>query len=242
MTGAFLAGLLASSALLVGALVSIRFTIGRSLLGLILGFGSGVLISAVAYDLVGDAITISDGRTITAGLVTGALVFYAGDMVIDGAGGAGRKRPQANEASAPMAIVLGTVLDGVPESVVLGLTLLDGEGVSLTMFVAIFISNLPEAVGATTGLLAGGRPRSRVLAMWALVVLVSGLASLVGYAALDGAAAGSIAFVQAFAAGAILTMLADTMMPEAFEGGGPATGLATTVGFALAFTLVTLEG
>ena len=136
-----------------------------------------------------------------------------------------------------MAIVLGTVLDGIPESVVLGLTLLDGEGLSLTMFVAVFLSNLPEAIGATSGLLAAGKPKGGVLAMWATVVLVSGAASMLGYAVFDDAAAGTIAFVQAFAAGAILTMLADTMVPEAVEHAGAWVGLVTVLGFIGAFLL-----
>jgi zinc transporter, ZIP family len=109
------------------------------------------------------------------------------------------------------------------------------------MFIAVFLSNLPEAIGATTGFLARGSTPTRVVAMWSAVTLAAGLASMLGYAALDDASTAAIAFVQAFAAGAILTMLADTMMPEAFEHGGPIAGLVTTVGFATAFTLVAIE-
>jgi ZIP family zinc transporter len=140
-----------------------------------------------------------------------------------------------------MAIVLGTVLDGIPESIVVGLTLLSGQGLSIAMVAAVFVSNLPESMAASTGLRRGGVSRLRILGMWALVVLASAAAAALGYALLGGASERWIATVQAFAAGAILTMLADSMMPEAFESGGPAAGLATTAGFALAFAISAWE-
>jgi zinc transporter, ZIP family len=129
------------------------------------------------------------------------------------------------------------VLDGIPESIVLGLTLLTGEGVSVAMIAAVFLSNLPESVAATVGLHSAGWPVARVMGLWALVTAAAGIAALLGYALLDGASPRAIAFVLAFAGGAILTMLADTMMPEAFEHGG----LATTAGFGLAFAITALE-
>jgi zinc transporter, ZIP family len=137
--------------------------------------------------------------------------------------------------------VLGIVLDGIPESIVLGLTLLTGEGISAAMLAAVFLSNLPESVAATVGLRSGGWSGGRVMGLWALVTAASGIAALVGFAVLDGAAPRTIAFVLAFAGGAILTMLADTMMPEAFEKGGRYVGLATTAGFGLAFAISALE-
>ena len=133
------------------------------------------------------------------------------------------------------------MLDGIPESIVLGLTLLSGEGVSAAMLAAVFLSNLPEAIAATVGLRAGGWDAARIIWLWVLVTAVAGLASLLGYVALDGASPGLVAFVLAFAGGAILTMLADTMMPEAFEHGGRYVGLVTTVGFGVAFALSELE-
>jgi ZIP family zinc transporter len=124
---------------------------------------------------------------------------------------------------------------------VIGLTLLQGGSVSVAMLVAVFLSNLPEAIGATSGLAAAGLRRSRILGLWALVVLASALASLAGYALFDGASADTIAFVLAFAGGAILTMLAETMMPEAYLRGGRAVGLVTTLGFGVAFAVSALD-
>jgi ZIP family zinc transporter len=157
-------------------------------------------------------------------------------------GGADRKRSDGSQASgSALAIVLGIVLDGIPESATLGIGLLSGEGVGVALVAAIFISNIPEAIAATAGLSASGWRRTRLLGLWTLVALVSGLAALAGYVLLDGASPATIAFVLAFAAGAILTMLADTMMPEAFENGGKVVGLATTLGFGLAFALTGLD-
>ena len=137
--------------------------------------------------------------------------------------------------------MLGIILDGMPESAVIGLGLLGGAGVCAAVLAAVFLSNLPEAVAATSGLVKSGWSGRNVLVLWLVVALVSGLASLAGYAFLDGASGDVLAFVLAFAGGAILTMLADTMMPEAFEHGGRLVGVFTTLGFALAFAISALE-
>ena len=137
--------------------------------------------------------------------------------------------------------MLGTVLDGVPESIVLGLTVLDDGGVSVALLVAVLLSNLPEALSATAELHEAGWSGRRCLLLWTVVALVSGLAAAAGYAVFASAAPATLAFVQAFAGGAILCMLADTMMPEAFTHGGRAVGLATAAGFGLAYGL-SLQG
>ena len=209
-----------------------------------MAFGAGVLISAVAYDLVADAFESSAGNgSLALGLAAGALTFYAGDAVIDSMGGDKRKSmtpaPGPGTGSA-LAIVLGIVLDGIPESAVIGLGLLSGEGVSVAVIAAVFLSNLPEAIAATTGLSRGGWASRNIIGLWVLVAAVSGLASLLGYALFDSAGASAQAFVLAFAAGAILTMLVDTMIPEAFADGGDLVGLATVLGFASAFFLTTI--
>ena len=243
MSGAFLWGLFASSSLVVGGALALLLPIRERLLGLVMAFGAGVLISAVAYELVAEAFETSAGNgSLALGLSAGALTFFVGDAVIDRMGGDKRKsmRGSAGTGSA-LAIVLGIVLDGIPESAVIGLGLLNGTGVSVAVIAAVFLSNLPEAIAATTGLKAGGWRPGRVMGLWVLVAVVSGLASLAGYAVFDSAGPSAVAFVLAFAGGAILTMLADTMMPEAFEHGGKLVGLVTTLGFGLAFALSMLE-
>jgi zinc transporter, ZIP family len=243
MSEAFAWGLLASSSLLLGGVLALRFEIGPRVLGIVMSFGAGVLISAVSFELVLEAFESSEGSGgVAGGLAAGCAVFFVGDMLIDRLGGAQRKRSSgAQAAGSALAILLGIVLDGIPESIVLGLTILGGGEVSVAFLAAVFLSNLPEAVAATTGLAAAGWSRARVLGVWVVVMLVSGLSALAGYGLFDGASPGTLAFVNAFAAGAILTMLADTMMPEAFEHGGKLVGVFTTLGFAVAFALTTID-
>jgi ZIP family zinc transporter len=236
-------GAVAGGALLIGAAVALRFDLPRPVLGMIMAFGAGVLISAVAFDLVEEASNTSTGAGgVGAGFACGAAVFFLGDALIDRMGGDHRKSSGGEQASGSgLAIVLGAVLDGIPESIVLGIGLLAGTGVSTAFIAAVFISNLPEGLAATTGLVTSGWPRTRILLLWAVVALVSALSALLGYAVFDGASPSTVAFVLAFAGGAILTMLADTMMPEAFEYEGRLVGLLTAAGFALAFALHTID-
>jgi ZIP family zinc transporter len=243
MAGAFGWGALAASSLLIGGFLAIALTLRDRALGLVMAFGSGVLISAVAYELVQEAFEkAAGGGAIALGFFAGALTFYVGDLLIDRMGGGDRKSMEGTQGSgSPLAIVLGIVLDGIPESIVIGVTLLDGNGVGLAVLAAVFLSNLPEAAAATTGLRSSGWTTARVMGLWTLVVLVSGLSSLAGYVLFDGASPEALAFILAYAGGAILTMLADTLMPQAFEKGGAQAGLLTSVGFALAFALTTLE-
>jgi ZIP family zinc transporter len=207
-----------------------------------MAFGSGVLISALAFELVEEAYNKAGGRSVVLGLFAGSAVFYFGDLAIDRMGGERRKHSGGDQAGgSALAITLGIVLDGIPESIVLGLTLLEGAGVSVAFLVAVALSNLPEAFAASSGLAKSGWRSSRILGLWLLVSVVSGLAAVLGYVVFDTAGQGTLAFVLAFAGGAILTMLADTMMPEAFEHGGRLTGVVTTLGFTLAFAISALE-
>ena len=232
-------GIFSASSLLVGAGIALRWQVPTRLVGLVMGFGAGALISAVSFELVEDAIEAAAGSgAAAAGLAAGAAAFFAGDWVIDRRGGADRKDIQGKGSQGnSAAIMLGTVLDGIPESIVVGGSLVLGGGVSTAMVAAAFISNLPEALGASVGLKAGGTPPGRLMAMWAAIVAISGLSAAVGYAVLDSASANVGAFFQAFAAGAVLTMLVDTMIPEAHEEAGKFAGLCTVLGFALAVWL-----
>ncbi len=239
MLEALLWGVVSASSLIVGCCIALWFKPSQRVTGLVMAFGAGVLISAVAYELVLDAVDDGSASTIAAGIFAGALTFFLGDHLIDRAGGEKRKHSSAGKAAAgagALAIVLGTALDGVPESIVLGLDLLEGqEGGSF--LAAVFLSNVPEALAASTGLKASGWPTGRIFGIWGIVMVVSALSVGLGYGALSDASGGTIAFVLAFAAGAILTMLADTMMPEAFENAGKVVGLLTTLGFATSFAM-----
>ena len=235
-------GLVGGFALVVGAVLGLRIPASKRAIGLIMGFGAGVLISALAFDLTQEAFERGGTDAVTLGLAGGALTFFLGDWIIDHRGGNHRKRSGGQQADgSSMAIVLGALLDGIPESVAIGVTLLEGTGVGVAFVAAVFLSNVPESLSAATGLRKAGHSTAFILGLWAVVMLVSGLAALLGFALLDGVSNNIIGFIQGFAGGAILTMLADTMMPEAFEESGSFVGLVTVVGFALAFLLSRLE-
>jgi ZIP family zinc transporter len=239
MLEAFLWGLLATSSLLIGALVVHVRPPTERILGTIMAFGAGVLISAVAFELVQEAFEVSAGTGGTAaGFFAGAIVFTLGDLAISKWGYRNRKDIAGSAHSAPpFAIVLGILLDGVPESAVLGLTLLQTGGIGVAMLVAVFVSNLPESIAASSSLRASGWTHRGVMTLWAGIAVACALASAAGYALLDGAPPSTLAFILAFAGGAILAMLATTMMPEAYEHARRWAGIATVVGFALAFTI-----
>ncbi len=242
MGAAFGWGTLAASSLVIGSVVAIWLNISLRVIGLIMGFGAGVLISAVAFDLVEEAAETSSGQGgIACGLFAGCAVFFGGDLLISRLGGGRRKKPTGEqEDDSPLAIVLGTVLDGIPESMVIGLTIFEGGEVGAAYLAAVFISNLPEAISSTSGLATSGWRKQRILWMWVAIALVSGLSSVAGYGLFQDSSPTTVAFVLAFAAGAILTMLANTMMPEAYEHGGKLVGVVTTFGFSVAYALHTL--
>ena len=245
MAGAFGWGLLAASSLVIGGALALVFHIPKPVIGFIMAFGAGVLISAIAFDLVEEAVdSTNHDWVVFVGMFTGCFAFAAGDRAIGRLGGGDRKDASGAQGEGDaLGIVLGTVLDGIPESLVIGLTIARGGGVGAAYLIAVFISNLPEAISSTSGLREAQWSAARVMRLWVGIALVSGVASLFGYAFFDGTSDEALAFVLTFAAGAILTMLADTMMPEAFNfevsdsKRRSAVGVATTLGFALAFAL-----
>jgi ZIP family zinc transporter len=245
-------GLVAGSALLLGGFLALHRQWSTRMIGLCMAFGSGVLISSVAFELVGEALEKGGGGPTTLGMTAGALTFFFGDMLVSRRGAPHRKRASrgsppdaapagAVEESNPMAIVLGAVLDGVPEAAAIGVSLLESGRVGGTFVIAVFLSNVPEALSATAGLADAGRPPRSIMRMWWSVTAVSALTAAAGYALLDGASDGALAALSAYAAGAVLTMVASTMLPEAHRDGGPITGLVTSGGFLLAVLIGTLS-
>jgi zinc transporter, ZIP family len=236
-------GLIGASSLILGAIAGMTLPISTRAIGLVLGFGAGTLISAVAFELTEEAYSVGGADAVAIGLALGALAYFSGDVLISRRGGARRMSPhgQPPRADAASGLLLGAVLDGIPESAVIGISLLGGGGVGVPVLAAVFLSNLPESVSSSTGMRKQGVAPRHVIAVWALVALVSGIAAAAGYGLLENASGNTLGLIQAFAGGAVLTMLADTMMPEAFEDGGDAVGLVTVLGFALAYLLSTIQ-
>ena len=235
-------GLVGGAALLVGALLGLYARASYRTIGLVMAFGAGVLISAVAFELTEDAFRSGGTTPVVIGLVSGSVVFFVGDWLIDRRGGHRRKSPTGGpqQGAGAMALVLGALLDGIPESAAIGVSLLGGGEVGIAMVAAVFLSNVPESMSASAGLKRAGRTTGQILRLWLVVMLASGLAAGAGYVLLQNASPALVAGIQTFAAGAIITMLADTMMPEATEHAGRLVGLLTMLGFALAFLLSAL--
>ena len=231
-------GFVGGFALILGALAGLYLPVSKRVIGLIMGFGAGVLFSAVAFELTSEAYDRAGAPSLVAGLAAGSLTFFAGDWAIDCRGGNRRKSPNGPAANATgAALVLGALLDGIPESAAIGITVVEGGSVGVAVLLAVFLSNIPESLSASVGMKATGRSTAYILGLWGAVTAASTVAAAVGYAALGSADDSVVAVTQAFAAGAILTMLADTMMPEAVEHAGRLVGLVTVLGFACAFLL-----
>ncbi len=234
--------LLAASSLVLGAAAGLVLRLPRRIAALAIGFGAGALISALAFDLTAEAFAGGGAGSLVIGLAAGSLTFYLGDQLIHRFGGGRRgKRVRAAQKETGLPIVFGALLDGIPESVVLASTLLGAGEFGIAFFAAVLVSNIPEAFTAAVDLRREGHRPGWILRLWAGVALASGLAAAIGYGVLEGMAPGAIPVIQAFAAGAILTMLVDTMIPEAYGDGGDTAGLATVLGFAAAFLLSTVS-
>lgn len=236
-------GLLAGSALLIGAAVGFFARVPRRMTASVMAFGAGVLLSAVSFELIDEAHEQGGLLPVAIGAAAGALLYTAANVLLARHGARHRKRSgdeQPSEREQPgsgTAIAVGALLDGVPESVVIGASLLAGGPVSLVTVIAVFLSNVPEGLSSAAGMRQAGRTRRYVFGLWTAIALISGAASLAGYTLLGGAPPEVLATITALAAGAILAMITDTMVPEAFADAHLLVGLITVLGFLVAFAL-----
>lgn len=241
-------GLLSGGALLIGAAVGYFVGVPQRLIAGIMAFGSGVLFSALAFELVDEAYRTGGFAATAIGFLGGAVMYTAVNYFLSRRGAAHRKRSGTEQASegerggSGLALAVGALLDGIPESIVIGLSLLGGKGVSLVAVVAVFLSNIPEGLSSAAGMKQAGRSAAYVMGVWGGITAVSGVAALVGYTVFHQFSDYVVAATMTVAAGAILAMIVDTMIPEAFQETHEFAGLITVVGFLLAFILSKLEG
>ena len=235
MLAAFLWGGLAAAALLVGYLLAERGLSNRTI-GLVMGFGAGALISAIAYELVPES--LNGGWEVALFLLVGSVTFFVADWLVDRQGATKRKTIAGEHpGGSGAAVFIGTLLDNIPESIVLGMGLALGGSIQVAFLVAVFVSNLPEGVAGTLNLQAAGHTRRQVLWLWIALVVISAACSALGFGLIHALPSADGTIAQAFAAGAMLTMLADAMIPEAYQHGGRLTGLVTVLGFITAAVL-----
>jgi ZIP family zinc transporter len=243
MLHSFLIGLIATSSLVLGGLITSWFSLSKKALGVIMAFGAGALISAVAYELIFEAIKAARGTYFPGfGFFAGAFVFYFSDKLIEKLGTKDRMTIGASHSSkivVPM--VLAIILDGIPESIVLGLGIFEEGKVSIAMLVAIFISGLPESIAASNGMKSGGWSLKKIILLWLALAILFSFATLAGFSLFTETSKEWLSFIQAFAGGAIMMMLANTMMPESYEHGGKLAGVFTVLGFAVSVMVVLLE-
>ncbi|MFE9680983.1 ZIP family metal transporter [Streptomyces sp. NPDC006285] len=240
-------GLVAGSALLLGAVVGFGLRVPQKVIATVMAFGAGVLLSAVSFELVGEAYEQAGLAPAAIGTLAGAVAYTAGNMWLARRGARHRKRSghhrdqaqpsEDQQSGSGLALAFGALLDGVPESAVIGVSLRDGGAVSLVTVAAVFISNVPEGLSSSAGMKKAGRNKVYVFGVWGAIAAASTLSAVLGYTLVGGFSSAVIAAVTAVAAGAILAMVADTMIPEAFEEAHLAIGLVTVSGFLVSFAL-----
>ncbi|OBB57799.1 hypothetical protein A5757_18340 [Mycobacterium sp. 852013-51886_SCH5428379] len=228
MTTALLWGAVAASSLVIGALAGAARAWNQRLIGLVLGFGAGALVSSISFELAEEGFKVSGAVPVALGLALGAVTFYVADRTVDRFGGADPN------ASSGKPLLIGALLDGIPEQAVLGIGIATGGAVSPALLLAIFVSNLPEAVGSASDMRAAGHPRRRILAGWAVIAALCAAATVGGFALQEVAGNALQGGIDGFAAGALLVMLVGSMIPEATEKAREPAGLAAVLGFALA--------
>jgi zinc transporter, ZIP family len=238
LISAVLWGGLAAASLLIGFLLAARGLSNRTI-GMVMGVGAGALISAIAYELMPESMLHGGGMAIA--FCIGAFTFFGADWWIDRRGGADRKDIAGEQVGSGSAIFIGTLLDNVPESIILGMSTGLGGAINVAFLAAVFVSNLPEGVAGTVNLEATGRSRRTIFWMWTTLVIISAACAGLGYLVIRWLPGADGHIAQAFAAGAMLTMLADAMMPEAFEHGGKLVGIFTVMGF-LAAAILSVMG
>jgi ZIP family zinc transporter len=257
---ALLYGVLASSSFVIGVLIGLAVNPPRRVVAGVVGFGAGVLVSALTFDLMHEAFEEGSAPWAIGGFLIGATIYVVVDVLLermaakspkrtgrdpeDVVPGAERKHESAEVAAvAGTALLAGAVLDGIPESIAIGVSLeAGGSSVGLVLLAAVFLGNVPESMASASAMSEEGRSKGYIIGVWSAVAVICVVATVAGYALLSGLSPNLTSAILALAAGGILAMLADTMFPEALKHGGPFVALATAVGFAGALLLSEATG
>jgi zinc transporter, ZIP family len=224
---ALLYGLGTALPLVVGAAIGLRWTLPQRVVAGLMAFGAGTMVAAASEELFGPAFDVGPKVVVGGALLFGAAVYVVVSHLIGTRVGSG---------AVGLGLMLGAILDGVPENAALGVSLSEGGVVAL--LVAIAVGNTPEAISSAASLRKDPQLGARRgLLMWVAVGMVLVIVTVLAHAATESVSGTSIAVAQAFAGGATIAVLADTLMPKAYEEGGWWVGLATAFGFLAAYLL-----
>jgi zinc transporter, ZIP family len=265
-------GFIASIPLVIGCTVALFVSLRKSIIGAIMAFGSGVLVAALTFSLVEEAFSLSQSiPPVVIGFILGGVSYSVSNHILDKKSKSGsdavsssdttnnnitsnkncavrkRKRSHGDNAgggksASGLSLLVGSVMDNIPENMALGISLVTGGAVNIVLIAAIFISNFPEGLASTEGMKSNGRSKKYILILWSIAVIIGTISTAIGFSVLSKASPFAISVAISFAAGAILVMLAESMIPEAFEEGGSKIGLAAMAGFTVAFILGRLGG
>lgn len=240
MLQALIYGIISGLSLVIGSAIGVFFNLSKKTIATFMAFGAGVLICALTFGLMEEAFKHGGFDAVIIGFLLGGLVFIGGDYLIHLYGGRKHRRHiifKNNTKSNGLAITLGTILDGIPESIALGVSIFNGQALGILMLAAIVLSNFPEGISSVTGLKKEGYNKWQIIGTWLVVAILVTITVVLSYAFLHRLDSNTIGIIEAFAGGAILAMLSDSMMPEAYEEGGFGIAIMTILGFLTAFII-----
>lgn len=243
MLAAAIWGAVASLSLFLGSIIGIYLSISKKFIAYLMALGVGVLIGASSFDLLIESVHKSGIFVTSASFLGGALIFTIIELFLQKKGGSSRKRSNKKPVGhSGLAIYIGTLMDAIPESLIIGLHLLNNKQVDFLFVIAIFISNLPESLSSTVGLVKDGYSRSKIIFLWTSVVVISSISSIIGYSFLANTSTNMMASIESFGAGGLIAMVCSTMLPEAFENGGPIIGFICCLGLVISLSFTAMNG
>ncbi len=249
MTGwieAFLWGLVVGSGLIMGAAISYVFNLPHRVVAAVMGIGGGVLISVLAFELIDEAYTHGGLASSASGFIAGAVLFSTANWLLSGQGAKHRKRcaqcivqlGEDKKGGNELAIAVGSIIDDIPEAIIVGISLAGGVAIGKAVLIGFFLANIPEGLASASGMKKSGRSATYIFGVWGGITLLTGIAGMLGYAVFASFPVTIISFITALAAGGIMSMVAETMIPEAFEEAQSFIGLITATGFLMFFLLM----